>query len=97
MLNNILKHSQASKVEIEITFTDYQQFILRLADNGVGFDIDAKRNSVSSSSGVGLKSIFNRAKLVGAEIDMQSSIGNGTTTIIKLALPPESESDNHDR
>lgn len=97
MLNNILKHSQAERVEIDINFTDDNKFILRLADNGVGFDIDAKRNSVSSSSGVGLKSIFNRAKLVGAEIDMQSSIGNGTTTIIKLDLPPESESDNHDR
>ncbi|MGN6420510.1 MAG: sensor histidine kinase [Pseudobacter sp.] len=97
MLNNILKHSQAEKVEIDINFTDNNQFILRLADNGVGFDIDAKRNSVSSSSGVGLKSIFNRAKLVGATIDMQSSIGNGTTTIIKLDLPPEIESENNDR
>ncbi|WP_127129082.1 sensor histidine kinase [Pseudoflavitalea rhizosphaerae] len=97
MLNNILKHSQASRVDISINFTDDHQFILRLADNGVGFDIEAKRNSVSSTSGVGLKSIFNRAKLVGAEIDMQSIIGKGTTTTIKLALPPESESDNHDR
>lgn len=97
MLNNILKHSQASCVQIAINFTDDHQFILRLADNGVGFDIEAKRNSVSSTSGVGLKSIFNRAKLVGAEIDMQSSIGNGTTTTITLALPPESESDNNDR
>lgn len=97
MLNNILKHSQATQVEIAINFTDDNQFILKLADNGVGFDIEAKRNSVSSTSGVGLKSIFNRAKLVGAEIDMQSSIGKGTTTTIKLALPPESESDNHDR
>lgn len=97
MLNNILKHSQASRVQIAINFTDDHQFILRLADNGVGFDIEAKRNSVSSTSGVGLKSIFNRAKLVGAEIDMQSSIGNGTTTTITLALPPESESDNNDR
>lgn len=97
MLNNILKHSQASRVQIAINFTDDNQFILRLADNGVGFDIEAKRNSVSSTSGVGLKSIFNRAKLVGAEIDMQSSIGNGTTTTITLALPPESESEKHDR
>ena len=97
MLNNTLKHSQASRIEISLSFTDDNQFILRLADNGVGFDIDAKRNSVSSSSGVGLKSIFNRAKLVGAEIEMHSEIGKGTTTTIQMNLPPESESDNHDR
>ncbi|NML20352.1 sensor histidine kinase [Pseudoflavitalea sp. G-6-1-2] len=97
MLNNTLKHSQASRIEISLSFTEDNQFILLLADNGVGFDIDAKRNSVSSSSGVGLKSIFNRAKLVGADIDMHSEIGKGTTTTIKMMLPPESESDNHDR
>ncbi len=67
MLNNILKHSQATRVEIAINFTADHQFILRLADNGVGFDVEAKRNSVSSTSGVGLKSIFNRARLVGAK------------------------------
>lgn len=97
MLNNTLKHSQASRIDVSLSFTDENQFILLLADNGVGFDIDAKRNSVSSSSGVGLKSIFNRAKLVGADIDMHSEIGKGTTTTIKMMLPPESESDNHDR
>ncbi len=92
MLNNILKHSKATRVEITITYTDDNKFILTLADNGVGFNIAEKRNSVSSSSGVGLKSIFNRAKLVGAEIDMQSEIGKGTTVTIWLSLPGETES-----
>lgn len=91
MLNNILKHSKASKVMISISFTDNNKFILTLADNGVGFNIEEKRNSVSSSSGVGLKSIFNRAKLVGADLNMQSEIGKGTTVTIELSLPTESE------
>jgi signal transduction histidine kinase len=47
-----------------------------------------KKNSTSSAAGVGLKSIFNRAKLIGAEIDMQSEPGRGTIVTIQLPLPP---------
>lgn len=90
MLNNILKHSQATKVIVSLLFSEDHRFVLTLADNGVGFDVEAKRNSVSSSSGVGLKSIFNRAKLIGADLDMKSVPGKGTTVTIQLSLPQES-------
>jgi signal transduction histidine kinase len=90
MLNNILKHSQATTVTVNLVFSEDDKFELTLADNGVGFDVEAKRNSVSSSSGVGLKSIFNRAKLIGADLDMKSSPGKGTTVTIQLSLPQES-------
>ncbi|NII24906.1 sensor histidine kinase [Pseudoflavitalea sp. X16] len=90
MLNNILKHSQAAKVAVSLLFSEDNRFVLTLADNGVGFDVEAKRNSVSSSSGVGLKSIFNRAKLIGADLDMKSVPGKGTTVTIQLSLPQES-------
>lgn len=90
MLNNILKHSQATRVTVNLVFSEDNKFVLTLADNGVGFDVEAKRNSVSSSSGVGLKSIFNRAKLIGADLDMKSTPGKGTTVTIQLSLPKES-------
>ncbi len=90
MLNNILKHSKASQVNVNLVFSNDDKFVLILADNGVGFDVEAKRNSVSSSSGVGLKSIFNRAKLIGADLDMKSIPGKGTTVTIQLSLPQES-------
>ncbi|AXY76291.1 hypothetical protein D3H65_20855 [Paraflavitalea soli] len=90
MLNNILKHSKASRVNVSLVFSNDDKFVLILADNGVGFDVEAKRNSVSSSSGVGLKSIFNRAKLIGADLDMKSIPGKGTTVTIQLSLPQES-------
>lgn len=98
MLNNTLKHSRATKVTIIITYTEDDRFILTLADNGIGFDVKEKRNSVSSSSGVGLKSIFNRAKLLGADLQMDSEPGKGTKVTIQLDLPNESLSDiTHDR
>ena len=87
ILNNVLKHSQAKIVRVLLDYTDGSTFILSLIDNGVGFDVEAKRNTPSSSSGVGLKSIFNRAKLIGAELQMKSIPGQGTTAIIELSLP----------
>lgn len=90
MLNNTLKHSKATQVDVRLLFTDDNKFTLVLADNGVGFDVEAKRKSVSSSSGVGLKSIFNRAKLIGADLDMKSIPEKGTTVTIQLSLPQES-------
>jgi signal transduction histidine kinase len=85
-LNNILKHSKAKKVLINLTYLD-DKFIMKISDDGIGFNVAEKKNSTSSAAGVGLKSIFNRAKLIGADIDMQSETGHGTIVTIQLPLP----------
>jgi two-component system NarL family sensor kinase len=84
-MNNILKHAKAKKVKVSLQYSDHE-FIMQIADDGIGFDVQAKKNSASSTAGVGLKSIFNRAKLIGAELDMQSELGKGTTVTIRLPL-----------
>lgn len=85
-LNNILKHSKARKIQINLTYLD-DKFIMKITDDGIGFNVAEKKNSNSSAAGVGLKSIFNRAKLIGADIDMQSEAGCGTIVTIQLPLP----------
>lgn len=86
-INNILKHSKASRVNVLVNFSPDHRFILKIQDNGVGFDVAEKQNRPSSTSGVGLKSMYNRAKLIGGEISFQSSPGNGTTVTVALPLP----------
>jgi two-component system, NarL family, sensor kinase len=90
-MNNILKHAQAKKVVVYITFTDDNQFIMKIVDNGIGFNVEEKKKSASATAGVGLKSTFNRAKLIGATLDMQSEPGKGTTVTITLPLSEKSE------
>jgi signal transduction histidine kinase len=90
-LNNILKHSKAKHVQVTLTYLE-DKFIMKVADDGVGFNVEEKKNSTSSAAGVGLKSIFNRAKLIGAEISMHSEPGHGTIVTIQLPLP-ESKSE----
>jgi two-component system NarL family sensor kinase len=86
-INNILKHSKASRVNVFVDYSNEEYFTMELEDNGVGFDVEEKQKSSSSTSGVGLKSMYNRAKLMGGEISFQSSPGHGTTVTVTLPLP----------
>jgi two-component system, NarL family, sensor kinase len=89
MINNILKHSRARQVTVRVSYYDDNTFALEVEDNGVGFNVMEKQQSVSSSRGVGLKSMFNRARLMGADIDISSEEGKGTYVLVKLY--PEKE------
>jgi two-component system, NarL family, sensor kinase len=88
MLNNIIKHSKASQVTVRLNYAEDDTFVLEVEDNGVGFNVTEKQQSVSSSRGVGLKSMFNRAQLMGAAISIDSEEGKGTRVLVKLS--PES-------
>lgn len=87
MLNNILKHSRATKVNIAVNYSIDNKFVLQVEDNGVGFDVEKTRQT-SSSSGIGLKSMTNRASLIGAQISVQSQPGKGTS--IQVEVPHNS-------
>lgn len=84
IINNILKHSKASTIKVSLRFTDGNLFEMAIEDNGIGFNVEEKRQSSHASKGVGLKSIFNRAYLIGARISMNSEPGNGTHVVIKV-------------
>jgi two-component system NarL family sensor kinase len=88
MLNNILKHSRAKQVIVSVTYLDDNTFALEVEDNGIGFNVAEKQQSVSAARGVGLKSMFNRAHLMGADIKISSEEGKGTHVLVKL-LPEE--------
>jgi signal transduction histidine kinase len=89
MMNNILKHSKATHVNIAVNYSIDNKFVLKVEDNGVGFDVDKKRTTASSSSGIGLKSMTNRASLIGAHITVHSQPGKGTS--IKVEMPLEKQ------
>jgi len=85
LVNNTLKHAQATHVSVHLIFESNGTFVLEMSDDGLGFDVQAKINTHASGKGVGLKSIFNRAHLIGARLDMESEPGAGTR--VKITLP----------
>lgn len=81
-LQNILKHAQASTITVLLSYTP-RQFTLKIADNGRGFDAAA---GLTGSSGIGLRNIRHRARLISGLFDVESEPGQGTTVIIQLPI-----------
>jgi signal transduction histidine kinase len=80
-IHNIARHSCARRVEIEL-HREADHLLLRLADDGSGFDLQAE------SEGHGLPSIRRRAASIGAVMEWQSAAGQGTTLRMKVRLKP---------
>ena len=70
-LNNIVKHSGASRAVISI-FSDISKLYMHIEDNGIGFD-----TSKGYESGNGLYNMKERAILLGGKFEMITSKGNG--------------------
>jgi PAS domain S-box-containing protein len=70
-LNNTLKHSGATEVQVRLAFSG-SQLQLEIADNGRGFD------SARVSGGLGFENMRERAQRLGGRLDVVSSPGAGT-------------------
>jgi len=80
-IHNIARHSGASRVEVDLDCAA-DRLVLRLSDNGKGFDTGAE------SDGHGLVNIRKRAAALGAEVEWQSGLGQGTTLRMTVRLEP---------
>ncbi|MBD2516013.1 GAF domain-containing sensor histidine kinase [Nostoc sp. FACHB-973] len=76
-LTNAIKYASASEIKIELVY-EPTQFILRVKDNGKGFDTD----SLSTVKGFGLMGIKERSDRTGAHLTIQSIPGQGTEITI---------------
>ncbi|HEY1870755.1 MAG TPA: histidine kinase, partial [Chitinophagaceae bacterium] len=76
-LNNMLKHSQANELIIDIT-TD-ASLAIKISDNGIGIDLQNLRQF-----GNGLQNIDRRMKSIGGHFEIKNN--NGTETILLLPL-----------
>ncbi|HET7143579.1 MAG TPA: GAF domain-containing sensor histidine kinase [Anaerolineales bacterium] len=76
-LANTAKHAKAKNVQIAIWTTD-ERALLEIKDDGRGFDIDKMHTSI----GHGLANMQTRAHGVGGDIDISSSVEEGTTIFV---------------
>jgi PAS domain S-box-containing protein len=83
-LNNIVKHSQATKVSVTIRKQDHCASF-SIADNGVGFDVEQALSSGISERGMGLASIKERINMIGGVLKVLSQKGAGTS--INFSVP----------
>jgi signal transduction histidine kinase len=84
-LQNILKHARASVARLWFTVRD-DNARLEIADDGIGFDPAAPGTSDGGLGGYGLRSMAERAELVGGRLRVRSRPGSGTTVVITVPL-----------
>lgn len=79
-MNNILKHSRATKVEIALN-EEEKKVILEIRDNGIGLDASAE----NFNSGLGIKGMQERANQIGASLKLERMPEGGT--LLKVEVP----------
>ncbi|MBD1363059.1 PAS domain-containing protein [Mucilaginibacter sp. ZT4R22] len=79
LINNSIKHSGASLIDIKIRIT--KRIEIELKDNGKGFNYPEQ---LVSPSGTGLSSIKNRLALYNCDLKIESAIGKGTVVFISF-------------
>jgi PAS domain S-box-containing protein len=82
-LNNIKKHAEATRVNIKL-ISSFPEIILRIEDNGKGFDVEGRKAAALSEKRMGLENMKDRIRLFSGEIAFQSQKNKGTTIIIKI-------------
>lgn len=89
VFNNIKKHSNAKHAIVKLDFgTKYLMLII--SDDGIGFDVKETLKKVrSNSESFGLVGIHDRVYQLQGELKIKSSVGSGTTYIVKLPISRE--------
>ncbi len=76
-LNNVGKHSDASLVHIQLQQRE-ESVMVRIKDNGRGFDVQEAQEIKAFGQGLGLSSMQERAHYSGGTLTIQSTPGQGT-------------------
>ena len=82
-LNNVVRHAQASQTKLEIEFTPQTVTVL-IEDNGQGFTPPESMAEIAPQGHFGLLGLHERAELIGAALEIQSTLGAGTRIGITL-------------
>ena len=83
-LHNVAKHAAAKTVEVSLSSTP-NGTVLRVRDDGTGFEDDGTSASARRWPGLGLRTMRERAESLGAVFAVSSSPGGGTS--VQVSVP----------
>jgi PAS domain S-box-containing protein len=82
-LNNIFKYARATQVNVNL-FLAPATVRFEVCDNGIGFDM-----STSKPTSLGLRIMRERSEAIGADFQIQSTVGEGTCVEVTWVANPE--------
>ena len=89
-LNNIKKHACADNAIIKIVMS-FPDIILRIEDNGKGFDVQKQLAETFDEKQMGLRIMEERAGFLNGKIKIESRLMQGTKILIKIPLEKKIE------
>ncbi len=85
-LANVARHASATRVTVETGVRD-GEFCMAISDDGRGFDLPA----AAHGAGLGLQTMGERARRLGAQLQIDAQPGAGTTVEVRVPVPAEQE------
>jgi two-component system, NarL family, sensor histidine kinase DegS len=84
-LSNVAKHAGATKVVVKV---ELKKNVLKanISDNGQGFDVKAEGQNPEKWDHFGVRSMTERARMLGGNVQWLSKIGTGTKVEISIPL-----------
>jgi signal transduction histidine kinase len=80
---NIIKHAEATKATIKLV-ASFPNIILRIEDNGKGFNVKERLTAASKEKRMGLRSMEERVSLLNGKMKIYSRSKEGTKVFIEV-------------
>ena len=87
-LRNVVKHADANKVKVRVV-ASYPNILLRIEDDGVGFDVERRLLTALREKRMGLVSMQERVASLSGDISIDSDPGKGTKILVKIPFKEE--------
>lgn len=84
-LNNIRRHSKASKAMVTLNFNP-ESLEITIQDNGKGFSVDETVKNLTAKGKLGFLGMQQRAKFINSTFDIRSEVGKGTSISMRLTI-----------
>ncbi len=84
-LSNVQKHAKAGRVQVRLDI-GLDLLTVTIADDGIGFDMEAVARDPEKWDHFGIRGIVERARLVGGEARIDSKKGRGTQVVVRVPL-----------
>ena len=82
LINNVVKHAQASEANIQLI--KYPTYInISVEDDGKGFDVEKAK---ANESGIGMRNLISRIEYLNGTLNIDSAVGKGTTIMIDVPI-----------
>jgi PAS domain S-box-containing protein len=86
-LRNIIKHADARRVTVVVRRRDGEA-VFQITDDGKGFELEAVWNRHVSERSLGLAALYERSRMLGGILEIDTRQGGGTQITLKISTAP---------